>query len=58
MPSETESIAVQLVRTLYDARDGHPTQWHKIEQMSLLPMPSSSLPLVDGYRLKPATASH
>jgi Mn-dependent DtxR family transcriptional regulator len=35
MPSETESLAVQLVRTLYDARDGHPTQWHKIEQLDV-----------------------
>jgi hypothetical protein len=24
MPSETESLAVQLVRALYDAPDGHP----------------------------------
>jgi hypothetical protein len=31
MASENESLAVQLVRTLYDARDGHPMQWQKIE---------------------------
>ena len=35
MPSGTESLAVQLVRTLYDARNGHPTQWHKIEQLDV-----------------------
>ena len=35
MASETESLAAQLVRTLYDARDGHLTQWHKIEQLDV-----------------------
>jgi hypothetical protein len=33
MPSENESLAVQLVRALYDARDGRRMQWHKIEQL-------------------------
>jgi hypothetical protein len=31
MPSETESLAVQLVRTLYDATDGRPMQWRSLE---------------------------
>jgi hypothetical protein len=30
MPSETESLAVQLVRALSDAPDGRPMQWRKI----------------------------
>jgi hypothetical protein len=33
MPSETESLAVQLVRALYDAPDGRPMQWRKVEQL-------------------------
>jgi hypothetical protein len=35
MPSENESLAVQLVRALYDARDGRRMQWHKIEQLDV-----------------------
>ena len=35
MPSETESLAVQLVRALYDAPDGRRMQWHKIEQLDV-----------------------
>ena len=31
MASETESIAVQLVRALNDAPDGRPMQWRVIE---------------------------
>ena len=33
MASETESLAVQLVRTLYDATGGHPMQRRMIEQL-------------------------
>jgi hypothetical protein len=33
MPSETESLAVQLVRALSDAPDGRPMQWRKIEHL-------------------------
>jgi hypothetical protein len=33
MPSETESLAVQLVRALSDAPDGRSMQWRKIEQL-------------------------
>jgi hypothetical protein len=33
MPSETESLAVQLVRALNDTPDGRPMQWRKIEQL-------------------------
>ena len=33
MPSETESLAVQLVRALNDAPDGCPMQWRKIEHL-------------------------
>ena len=33
MPSETESVAVQLVRALNDALDGRPMQWRKIEHL-------------------------
>ena len=33
MASETKSLAVQLIRALYDAPDGRPMQWHKIEQL-------------------------
>jgi hypothetical protein len=31
MPSETESLSVQLVRALSDAPDGRPMQWRMIE---------------------------
>jgi hypothetical protein len=33
MPSETESLAVQLVRALSDAPDGRPMQWRTIEHL-------------------------
>jgi hypothetical protein len=33
MPSETESVAVQLVRALNDAPDGRPMQWRMIEHL-------------------------
>jgi hypothetical protein len=33
MPSETESLAVQLVRALSDAPDGRPMQRRKIEHL-------------------------
>ena len=33
MPSETESLAVQLVRALSDAPDGRAMQWRKIEHL-------------------------
>jgi len=33
MPSETESVAVQLVRALCDAPDGRPMQWRIIERL-------------------------
>ena len=33
MPSETESLAAQLVHALSDAPDGRPMQWRKIEQL-------------------------
>jgi len=33
MPSETESLAMQLVRALSDAPNGRPMQWRKIEQL-------------------------
>jgi hypothetical protein len=33
MPSETESLSVQLVRALSDAPDGRPMQWRMIEHL-------------------------
>jgi hypothetical protein len=33
MPSETESLAVQLVCALSDAPDGRPMQWRMIEHL-------------------------
>ena len=33
MASETESLAVQLVRALSDATDARPMQWRMIEQL-------------------------
>jgi hypothetical protein len=35
MASETESLAVQLVRALYDATDGRPMQWRSLEGLDL-----------------------
>jgi hypothetical protein len=35
MPSGTESLAVQLVRALYDATDGRPMQWRSLEGLDL-----------------------
>jgi hypothetical protein len=35
MPSSTESLAVQLVRALYDATDGRPMQWRSLEGLDL-----------------------
>jgi hypothetical protein len=58
MPSETESLAVQiLVRALSDALDGRPMQWRMIEHLDgATAVSSSSLPRVDGYRLKAGTS--
>ena len=53
MPRETEPLAVQLVRALYDA--GARCNGARSNKAPL-PMPSSSLPRVDGYRLKVATS--
>jgi hypothetical protein len=50
MSSETETVALHLIRALDDAPDGRPMS------MALLPMSSSSLPSMDGYRLKAATS--
>ena len=33
MPSETEPLAVQLVRALSNAPDGRPMQWRMIKQL-------------------------
>jgi len=33
MASETESLAVQLVRTLYAATNGRSMQWRRLEQL-------------------------
>jgi hypothetical protein len=33
MSSETESLAVQLIRALNDTPDGRPMQWRKIEHL-------------------------
>ena len=33
MPSETEPLAIQLVRALSDAPDGRPMQWRMIEHL-------------------------
>jgi hypothetical protein len=56
MASETESLAVQLVRALSDAPDGRPMQWRVIEHLDGATADASSLPRVDGYRLKAATS--
>lgn len=31
MPSETESLAVQLIRAVYNATDGRPMQWRSLQ---------------------------
>jgi hypothetical protein len=57
MPSETESLAVQLVRALSDAPDGRPMQWRVIEGLD-----GATADVVEfaaargGYRLKAATS--
>ena len=33
MPSETEPLALQLVRVLYEATGGRPQQWHLLAAM-------------------------
>jgi hypothetical protein len=33
MPSETEPLAVQLVRALYDSTNGRPMHWRMIERL-------------------------
>ena len=35
MPSETKSLAVQLVRAVYNATDGRPMEWHSPEGLDL-----------------------
>jgi hypothetical protein len=33
MPSETESLALHLVRTLYNATAGRPQEWRVLEEL-------------------------
>jgi hypothetical protein len=33
MPSETETLALHLMRFLYDATDGLPQQWRMLEEL-------------------------
>jgi hypothetical protein len=33
MPSETEALALHLVRTMYDATDGQPQEWCILEEL-------------------------
>ena len=33
MPSETEALALHLVRTMYDATDGQPQEWRMLEEL-------------------------
>jgi hypothetical protein len=33
MPSETESLALHLVRVLYESSDGLPQQWRMLEKL-------------------------
>jgi hypothetical protein len=35
MPSETEALAVQLVRTVYNATDGRPMHWVSLEGLDV-----------------------
>jgi hypothetical protein len=34
MPSETETLALHLVRALYDATDGLPQEWRMLEELN------------------------
>jgi hypothetical protein len=57
MPSETEPLAVQLVRVLSDAPDGRPMQWRKIEQLDFATADAIEFAAARGWvRLKAATS--
>jgi hypothetical protein len=57
MPSETETLALHLVRALYDATDGRPQEW-RLEELDERPQTrSSSLPREDEWSFKPAIPS-
>jgi hypothetical protein len=49
LPSETESLAVQLVRALNDAPDGHTMQWRKIEHLDFATADAIEFAAVRGW---------
>jgi hypothetical protein len=59
MASETESLAVQLVRALYHATEGRPMQRRMIEHLDGATADAVEFAAaLDGCRLKAATASY
>jgi hypothetical protein len=49
MPSDTESLALQLVRSLYDATDGLPQQWRMLEELEAPTMDAIMYAMTRGW---------
>jgi hypothetical protein len=49
MPSDTESLALQLVRGLYDATDGLPQQWRVLEELEAPTMDAIMYAMTRGW---------
>ena len=45
MPSETEALALHLVRAVYNATDGRPMQWRSLEGLDVPETASTARPL-------------
>ncbi|MEA2810718.1 MAG: hypothetical protein QOJ17_4859 [Rhodospirillaceae bacterium] len=50
MTSETETLALHLVRALYDARDGLPQQWRMLEELDATTMDAIEFAVARGCR--------
>jgi hypothetical protein len=57
VPSETETLALHLVRALYDATDGRPQEWRMLEELDrattdalIFSHPGFRIRLCDGKR--------
>ena len=49
MPSETENLALHLVRALYDATDGLPQQWRMLEELEAPTMDAIMYAITRGW---------
>ena len=59
MPRKTETLAIHLIRGLYDAAEGRPNQWHSLDDLDVPkpPSPYATPQAEDGYWWRAGTTS-